>query len=260
MVSIPRVATPRDLPDSAIRKLLDGVLNLVYPEACVLCGAPLSRSREYGLCGGCWCRVLELRITPPRCASCGLPLPGFDADPAPLCLECLRRLPPFSGARSWGHYSAQLRGVIHALKFGGKRNLAECLGPLMAAAFLETWRKGDFDGIVAVPLFRSRKLERGFNQSELLAASLGRVLGIPRIRALGRTRPTPPQVGLGDADRWANVRGAFGCTLPRGVVGKRLLLVDDVMTTGATVSSAAGALLGAGALRVSVLTAARAVL
>jgi hypothetical protein len=57
MVSIPRVATPRDLPDSAIRKLLDGVLNLVYPEACVLCGAPLSRSREYGLCGGCWCRV-----------------------------------------------------------------------------------------------------------------------------------------------------------------------------------------------------------
>lgn len=260
MEPIPRFPIPRDLPDSAARKLLDGLLNLVYPEACALCGAPVARSRECGVCAACWDRVLGLKIAPPRCTCCGLPLPGFDADPAPLCLECLDRLPPYAGARSWGHYAESLRGVIHALKFAGKQKLADGLAPLLAQAFLEAWRREDFDAIAAVPLHPGRKLERGFNQSELLAARLGRILGLPLVRALERTRPTPPQVGLGDADRLANVRGAFRCTRPRLVRGKRILLVDDVMTTGATVASATGALLAAGARRVSVLTAARAVL
>ncbi|MDI9612482.1 MAG: ComF family protein [Acidobacteriota bacterium] len=260
MEPTPRFLITRDLPDSAARKLLDGILNLVYPDACALCGAPVARSRECSVCAACWDLVLGLKIGPPCCTCCGLPLPGFDSDPAPLCLDCLDRLPPYAGARSWGHYAESLRGAIHALKFAGRQRMADGLAPLLAQAFLESWRREDFDAIAAVPLHPKRKLERGFNQSELLAVRLGRILGLPLVRALERTRPTPPQVGLGDADRWANVRGAFRCTRPRLVREKRILLVDDVMTTGATVGSATTALLAAGARRVSVLTAARAVL
>jgi ComF family protein len=166
-------------------------------------------------------------------------------------------MPPYSGARSFGYYTAELSVIVQELKFRGRRNLAGLLAPLMTAAFFESWGRADFDLIVPVPLHSGRKRERGYNQSELLAAALARQIAIPFQRALSRARATLPQVGLTDNERRENVRNAFHCACPQQISGKRVLLIDDVMTTGATVASAAQALLKDGALRVSVLTVAR---
>jgi len=167
-------------------------------------------------------------------------------------------MPPYAGARSFGYYSTELAKIIQQLKFQGRRNLAGLLGPLLTAAFFESWNREDFDLVVPVPLHPRRQRERGFNQSELLAQFLSHNIAVFHSPALIRARATLPQVGLTDAERKENVRNAFRCSLPQRVSGKRVLLVDDVMTTGATVASAAQALLNGGALRVSVLTVARA--
>jgi competence protein ComFC len=166
-------------------------------------------------------------------------------------------MPSYSGARSFGYYTAELSRTVQELKFHGRRNLTGLLAPLMAAAFYESWGREDFDLIVPVPLHPRRKRERGYNQSELLARSLARQIAIPFLRALVRVRATLPQVGLTDTERRENVRKAFRCAYPQKIPGKRILLIDDVMTTGATVASAAQTLLESSALRVSVLTIAR---
>ncbi len=134
------------------------------------------------------------------------------------------------------------------------------LAPLLASAFTESWSVEEIDIITPVPLHAKRKRERGFNQSALLGRALARLVALPiREHALVRARATLPQVGLSDTQRAHNVRHAFRCDKPHIVKGMRILLVDDVMTTGSTVASAAEALLDAGAIRVSVLAVARAV-
>jgi len=194
----------------------------------------------------------------PRCASCGLPFHNFEAGAEHLCGRCILQPPPYSGARSYGYYTAELSRVIQEFKFHGRRNLTSLLATLLTETFLNSWREGDFDLVVAVPLHPKRKRERGYNQSELLARALARSAAIPYSRPLARIRPTLPQVGLTDSQRLENVRQAFRCDSAQAVSQRRILLVDDVMTTGATVASAAQALVEAGALRVSVLTVARA--
>jgi ComF family protein len=250
--------TGRDLPETYPRKLLDSLLNLVFPEECFICSDAVARHQDCGICADCWNKALALRITPPRCASCGLPLQNFLSNEDHLCGECILKVPPYAGARSFGYYTAELGAIIQQLKFHGRRSLVKRLSPLLAAAFYETWRREDFDLIVPVPLHARRKRERGYNQSELLAKVLERQIAVPFHAALHRLRPTIPQVGLTHSERIENVRGAFGCRNPQRISRKRILLIDDVMTTGATVSSSAQALLEAGALRVSVLTVARA--
>jgi ComF family protein len=152
-----------------------------------------------------------------------------------------------------------VRQVIHGLKFDGRRNLAGLLAPLLASVFFDAWDKSDFDYITSVPLHPRRRRERGFNQSELLAQELARCVAIPYLQVLKRVRYTFPQVGLTDSQRRDNIRNAFRCNNHQQIARCRILLIDDVMTTGATVAGAAQTLLEAGAGRVSVLTAARAV-
>ncbi len=238
--------------------MLDCLLNLVYPENCFLCSEPVSRQQDCGLCNKCWDKAVALKIHPPRCSSCGLPFQNFEEDSEHLCGDCILQTPTYSGARSFGYYTAELSGIIQGLKFRGRRNLVGLLAPLMAGAFYDSWDRGDFDLIVPVPLHAKRKRERGYNQAELLARSLSRSLALPCVQALHRVRKTLPQVGLTDSQRQENVRKAFSCVKPQYVLKKRVLLIDDVMTTGATVASAAQSLMHAGALRVSVLTVARA--
>jgi ComF family protein len=250
--------TTRDLPSSLGQKILDGLLNLVYPEACLLCSEPMSRHQDRGVCSRCWDKIVALKINPPRCASCGLPFQNFQEDSGHLCGDCIQQMPSYSGARSFGYYTAELGVLIQELKFRGKRNLVGLLVPLMAGTFYDAWDRDQFDSIAPIPLHAKRRRERGFNQSELLAKELGRSIGIPYKRALVRVRATQPQVGLSDTQRRDNVRNAFRCAGPQEVMDKRILLIDDVMTTGATVASAAQALMDAGAWRVSVLTVARA--
>lgn len=247
----------RDLPESYPRRLLDSLLNLIFPEDCCICFAEVARHQDCGVCSGCWGKALALKIVPPLCSSCGLPLQNFVDDQEHLCGNCILQLPPFAGARSFGFYTAELARLIQELKFHGKSNLVKLLAPLLTAVFFESWRRDDFDLIVPVPLHAKRRRERGYNQSELLAKALARQVAIPFHAGLIRVRPTLPQVGLSHSERTENVRKAFRCARTLPVSKQRILLIDDVMTTGATVASAARALLDGGALRVAVLTVAR---
>ena len=264
--------TPRDSPYSNFRQIRDAALNLVYPQDCLVCNVPVARYQDHGVCYRCWERVLQLRLVPPWCPSCGVPVGTapleqgetnagpMAAAPASLCLKCALQLPPYSGARSFGYYTSELRHLIQAFKFKGRRDLARLLAPLIASTYLESWPEREADGIVPVPLHSKRKRERSYNQAALLATMVARFLRLGCWeKILARVRHTAPQIGLTDAERSRNVWKAFKCTQPALVRRKRLLLIDDVMTTGATVASATEALLEAGALRVSVLTIARAV-
>ncbi len=252
--------TSRDRPSSAISRIGDSLLNLIYPDECLVCGMPTSRLQDRGICNHCWDKVLQLRITGPLCPSCGLPFRSFEPGPGHLCGKCTVGLPPFSGARSFGWYSSELSRIIQGLKFEGRRDLASLLAPLLASTLLVWTGRQDVDLIVPVPLHSRRKRERGYNQAALLGRIVARTTGLPFCENLmARVRHTPPQVGLSDAERVANLRHAFLCTAPATVKGARVLLIDDVMTTGSTVASASEALLDGGALRVFVLTLARAV-
>ena len=251
--------TIRDVQGSSLCAVSDGFLNLFYPETCFICSAPVARRQDCGLCDDCWRKILDLRIVGARCPSCGVPLPGFADNSENLCLECIRQPPPYSGARSFGYYYTELRQAIHELKFEGRRPLAKLLASLMADVFFESWCRDDFDFITYVPLHRARQRERGFNQAELLGSELAQMTGLPELCTLRRAAATQSQVGLSDAQRRENVRNAFMCKHIDRVAGMRILLIDDVMTTGATVTSASAALIAGGAEKVSILTVARAV-
>ncbi len=206
-------------------------------------------------------------LFPPRCAGCGrgghwlCPACLADISPLPLRLEAPE---PLAGLWVVGLYDHPLDLAIHALKYRGKyrgkRRLAEPLGRLLA----ETYRREmgaawPPDAVLPVPLHARRLAERGYNQSALLARALSREVGLPVVEdALRRARNTPQQVRLNAAQRRKNVSGAFACAPGHPlVVGRRLLLLDDVCTTGATISACAEALLAAGARQVWGLVLAR---
>jgi competence protein ComFC len=186
------------------------------------------------------------------CSSCRTPFQNsFPLDAAGRCALCRSGLRGFDAAYSFGAYEGVLRELIHLYKYGKIRTLAQPLSGWLAQALP---RDEAFDATVPVPLYWRRRLQRGFNQAELLARGLSRRTGIPVIRALGRVRPTPTQAGLSNSSRRQNVAQAFRS---RSVQGKRILLIDDVMTTGATAAACALALKQAGARRVALLTVAR---
>jgi len=183
---------------------------------------------------------------------------NFSAGSKSLCVECILNPPVYSGARSFGFYSGEIARLVHGLKFLKRRNLVAILAPMLAETFHKNWSAGEFDIVIPIPLHSSRKRDRGFNQSGLIARTLARRIGVPFSgMILERVRATSSQVGLSNSRRHENVSNAFRCNRPECVSGRRILLIDDVMTTGATVGSAAEELMRSGALRVSVLTLAR---
>ncbi len=180
-------------------------------------------------------------------------------NPAPLgpdgrCELCRRGLRAFDAAYSFGSYEGVLRELIHLFKYARIRPLAGPLGEFLAGAIP---RDQTFDAVVPVPLHWRRRWQRGFNQSALLARAIAKRYGIPLRAALGRTRATPTQAGLTNARRRSNVSGAFRVVGKAQVANRRILLVDDVMTTGATANACAAALKRAGARYVALLTLAR---
>lgn len=234
-------------------------VDLLLPPFCPLCRARLDEGRRDPLCGSCWDR-LE-RLSPPYCRTCGRPFPRFDPGGAPEagpCEPCRRRRPRFSYARAATLYGERVREAVHALKFQGKTALARPLGDLMAEVGSRVLPVAAVDCLVPVPLHPSREAERGFNQSVLLARRVSRRWGVPvEPRALRRRRSTPSQTDLDAEARRANVKDAFQVYRSRAVDGRHVLLIDDVFTTGATVSECARVLLDAGARTVGVLTVAR---
>jgi ComF family protein len=222
---------------------LDALADLFYPEYCVGCG---KRSSDV-LCRGCVEALPEVGV--PVCGRCGAPT-AFEVYG---CNECRNRELGFEGARAPLRYEGVGKEIVHTLKYAGYRRVVEKVAaPLMAGA-ADGKR---FDAVVAVPLHRSRLAKRGFNQAELLARGAAGEIGAPFVDALRATRKTRDQVELSAAGRRENVRGAFAV---KGPVPGKVLLVDDVYTTGATLSECADALRDAGAREVHALTLCRTV-
>ena len=230
------------------------LFNLFFPDDCRVCGTPLRTISRIPVCPACLAHRQPLAAEY-FCVLCRTPF----LNPAPLdeqgrCGLCRRGLRGFDVAYSFGAYEDTLRKLIHLFKYSRIRTLAGPLGELIASAVP---RDQSFDAVVPVPLYWRRRLERGFNQSELLARAVARRYGVRVTNAVRRGRATSTQAGLSNAKRRANVAGAFTVKRPRAVAGLRVLLVDDVMTTGATAAECARALRKAGASYVALLTLAR---
>ena len=235
------------------RRWLDPLLDLVFPAICPVCGVRSDDPAHRPFCRACW-TALPL-VVPPVCPRCGAAYPGLG--PGLLCDPCRRAPPPYTFASAVAEYRAGMRLAIHALKYGPRPASAPPLGALLAeaGARLLPVPPGELiDALVPVPLHPAREAARGFNQADLLALPCGVRWELPVLRrALHRTRPTPPQTTLDAPARRQNVAGAFRVARRAEVAGRRLLLVDDVLTTGATVAAAAEALLAAGAREVGVV-------
>jgi len=243
-----------------VRAWLDAALDLLFPAVCPVCRARSDDPAHRPFCRGCWA-ALPL-LSGPACRVCGRRFVGLPAGFA--CDACRRTPPPFDFARAVAAYQDGMREAIHALKYAGRRAVAPPLAGLLADAgprLVATSGEAIdavVDAIVPVPLHPARLAERGFNQAELLAAPCAQRWARPLLtRALVRTRATRPQTDLDAAGRRQNVAGAFAVARPAEVAGRRLLLVDDVLTTGATAWAAARALRHSGAAAVGVLVLAR---
>ena len=189
------------------------------------------------------------------CACCRTPfLNDAPLDEYGRCGLCRRGMNGFDLAYSFGAYEAELRNLIHLLKYQKIETLAKPLGDMLVRS-LPLDRK--FDLVAPMPLHWLRQLQRGFNQADFLAAPVAKRLNVPLVGALRRVKSTPRQAGLTNAKRRANVAGAFRANSRADLRGKRVLLVDDVLTTGATAGAAAAVLKKAGASHVTVLTLAR---
>jgi len=240
-----------------VDECVQSALDWLYPPHCRHCGSPLAGGGSRLLCGGCEEQLFRSRIGEAACAECGLPLSG---DPAPgtLCMDCRAMRREFDVARAFFRYAGPVASLIRAFKFDGEYRL----GPALLRALLEEWglpeALGEADSVVPVPLHPKRRRERGYDQAVLLARTVARRLGRPLLRrALTRTRYTSQQSLLPVSRRWDNVRAAFSVRDADSVSGRRLLLVDDVMTTGSTADQCARVLKRAGAAAVAVLTLAR---
>lgn len=237
----------------------DAILSVFFPAGCRICDKLLTRASRVPICEEC----LASFEAPPekKCELCGQPLAGMteaEAEPV-VCRACQQKVYAFERARSFGIYDGPLARAILLLKW----ERIEPLGAWFAQRLAEiAGREAELltgDVVVPVPLHRDRERQRGYNQAGLVSKPLARKLGLPHQSVLlMRTRPRPNKQVLSFEERWESVRGAFATRPGSQVDNKRVLLVDDVMTTGATLDACARALLESGAKSVIGLTVARA--
>jgi ComF family protein len=248
VAAVPRVRRAADAARTALRAALD----LALPRLCAVCREPVEGQ---GLCAACWSKLSF--ITRPYCERLGIPF-VYDPGPGILSMEAIADPPAYHRARAAVCFDDISRALVHALKYGDRLDLAPMMGRWLSQAGRELL--ADADALVPVPLHWRRRWARRFNQSAALAAEVSAAGGVPiAASALKRVKFTAQQVGLSRSERAANVQGAFRVP-PDGkaaVAGRRLVLVDDVLTSGATVEGCAKALIRAGAANVDVLIFAR---
>jgi len=239
----------------SLTRIADGLLSVLVAPACAACGASLSHPSRGPVCDGCWNAVGG--FTPPLCSQCGDPLTSWRVlDDAGRCARCRHRRSLLTASRAIVAYEGTLRAIVHAFKYEGCRSLSVRLGARLRESAADLL--GAADVVVPVPLHRSRRRMRGYNQARELAARLG----VPVVDALRRVRATPSQTDLPAEARQDNVRNAFALRrwlAAPTLAGLRIVIVDDVSTTGATIEACARVLRAAGAADVSAATAARVV-
>lgn len=217
------------------------VCRALLPPRCALCAAPCVSSL---ICAAC---MVDMPVVAHACPRCALATPD-----ASICGRCLSAPPPYACTIAAWRYAFPADRLLQRLKYGGDLALAEPLGDALARAVVLRGERPD--AIVAMPSSRARQRHRGFNHAQEIARRVARVLDVPLAGCLARTRDAPPQAGLALRERKRNVRGAFAAS---GCEGRTVAIVDDVMTTGATLDAAARAMLAAGARRVDAWVVAR---
>jgi ComF family protein len=223
--------------------MIDALLNLVFPQSCVLCHSSIFQRRWSVACKECWSKLEP--IPRPFCPRCGMPAPVIEG----LCGACRRGDHAFDLARSLFVFTDPMRGILHHFKYSGRVSLARPLGEQLRHHMQEEGFRGSL--VLPVPLHRARERERGFNQAELLARQLGIQVDCGLLR---RRKNTPSQTGLSRSQRTLNLSAAFEV---RRKPPECAIVVDDVYTTGATLHEIAKTLKRAGTARVEVLTVAR---
>ena len=229
-------------------------LDIALPTLCVACREPVDGD---GVCAACWAKLSF--IAPPFCPRLGIPF-VYDPGPDMLSMEAIANPPAYARARAAVRYDDVARTLVHALKYQDRTDLAPAMGRWMAHAGRELLAEADV--LVPVPLHWKRGWSRRYNQSGALARVIERQTGVKlSSEALRRVRPTQQQIGLSRKDRASNVQGAFKVAADRQdlIHGRRVVLIDDVLTSGATVDACARALLRAKAASVNVLVFARVV-
>lgn len=240
---------------AGIRSSTAGLVQTVFPPRCIACGEAVSS--DFGLCGACW-RDTQF-IAGLRCECCGAPLPGDgEGEGAQRCDDCLAQPRNWSRGRAAFVYGGAGRQMVLALKHGDRLDLVGPMGQWLAQAAGPLLEPGMV--IAPIPLHRLRLIKRKFNQSALLSQQVAKRAGLEHIPDLfERPRATPSQEGRSREERFANLEGAIRVTPRRAeaIRGRDLLIVDDVMTSGATFAAATEAALAAGARRINVLALAR---
>jgi len=257
-----QIALPDGSRSGRLTRLADALratwrlaFDVALPPLCPACRDPVGEPR--GLCPACWSKLSF--IAPPYCERLGIPF-VYDPGPGILSMQAIADPPAYGRARAAVRYDEVARTLVHALKYSDRLDLAPILGRWMAEAGRALL--ADADALVPVPLHWRRLWARRFNQSAALAGVIAAISGVAVAPgALKRVRATPQQVGLSKSARAVNVQGAFRVpdAVKAEVTGRRLVLVDDVLTSGATLDACARALLRAGAARVDVLVFARVV-
>ncbi len=234
--------------------MLRRVLDVLMPAVCLACnGTVRAPTDSLGLCDDC--RHLLTRWPTRGCATCGKPLEAAHLPTGYRCGDCRKQEPPCARVLSAWSYQPPFDAVLTGLKF---RRL-EYLGGQLARELARLFRDQltDCELVVPVPLHWRRYLSRGYNQAAAIAAPLAAELDLPIAAALRRRLPTPAQSRLARAERTINLQGAFAVRRSRLCSGRHIVLVDDVVTTGTTLNTAARCLLASGAASVTALTAAR---
>jgi ComF family protein len=230
------------------------LLDLVYPRSCAGCGGAIKDEAGHI----CWDCLAEMKVIgEPFCTICGDPIHG-KVEHKYACAWCLDHRPHFDLARSVVRYRGVAQVVVQALKYAKMTCLTQDLVSLLSAGMRSYYLTERIDAVTFVPLHARRERERSYNQAKLLAKGLAEAFELPLLpKSLRRIKPTPTQTDLSASERRKNVNGAFTSEDGRWLKGRNLLLVDDVMTTGATVDECAKVLKKAGAARVCVITVAR---
>ena len=234
----------------------DALVDLVFPPCCLACRRAIAEADA--LCAACWSGIRF--IERPFCERLGTPFAQDLGSEGLVSPEAIANPPVYARARAVAHFDeGPVRRLVHRLKYGDRLELAKTMGSWMARAGDEILSEADL--LVPVPLHRGRLVTRGFNQSVLLARAVSARCGVPvDVDALTRVKSTPPQVGLSRTQRALNVQGAFRVERDQTALeGRAIVLVDDVLTSGATLNAASRALLRGGARRVDVLVFARVV-